>query len=427
MDFSEFVEMKVKMDVYHKLILYYIPKYIHFSRERNREHAKRTRMRKKNQFEGMKTQLLKLQDEGSKLEQILKESNAANILLCMGLKKNPEYLDKAVDMEKVGPYSGTSSVVSSDELTDGGLSAEIRPSFDLIQGSNTSGGNLVDQLRLKVRAEAANAANSAKESLTVPSSSRKSCRRNQSFETIDDIIADGSDRELNMNMNMNMNMNINSKYSETNYKSSINWRNRTIVGTDGKVRQLTNNELDDIKRERNRMHAKLTRNRKKMFMSKIKQTIDSLEAQNSEMREKLNRVARVGLKITSSEFSNAVPQTVNCSKNIDLLGLGLDTSHMSDMGATPLMTTGEVVLNDIKHEDTSQDPVNMIKIDRRKRELISSNNEKHIESLSLTDVSSVCSTRERSEYSKRKRTRHNYGENDAYPLSEQIPHNPIRA
>jgi hypothetical protein len=44
------------------------------SRERNREHAKKTRMRKKWQLDNMKNHLLKLQDECSKLEQTLEEN-----------------------------------------------------------------------------------------------------------------------------------------------------------------------------------------------------------------------------------------------------------------------------------------------------------------------------------------------------------------
>lgn len=47
-------------------------------------------------------------------------------------------------------------------------------------------------------------------------------------------------------------------------------------------------ELVDIRKERNRMHAKLTRNRKKLFTNKIVEMIGDLERQNSLMRSRIN-------------------------------------------------------------------------------------------------------------------------------------------
>ena len=46
-------------------------------------------------------------------------------------------------------------------------------------------------------------------------------------------------------------------------------------------------ELVDIRKERNRMHAKLTRSRKKLFTNKIVQMISSLEQQNKIMRSRI--------------------------------------------------------------------------------------------------------------------------------------------
>jgi len=42
-----------------------------------------------------------------------------------------------------------------------------------------------------------------------------------------------------------------------------------------------------IRRERNRIHAKMTRDRKKMFMANIEQTIVQLEEENKKMRDSL--------------------------------------------------------------------------------------------------------------------------------------------
>ena len=49
-------------------------------------------------------------------------------------------------------------------------------------------------------------------------------------------------------------------------------------------------DTDGIRRERNRMHAKLTRDRKKLFTSRVQQMIKSLERQNSFMRKRLESI-----------------------------------------------------------------------------------------------------------------------------------------
>jgi DNA-binding protein H-NS len=45
--------------------------------------------------------------------------------------------------------------------------------------------------------------------------------------------------------------------------------------------------MSRCRKERNRMHAKLTRDRKKLFTAKISETISELEAHNKLMRDKL--------------------------------------------------------------------------------------------------------------------------------------------
>ena len=45
-----------------------------------------------------------------------------------------------------------------------------------------------------------------------------------------------------------------------------------------------------VRRERNRMHAKMTRDRKKNFIATIEKTIDELESNNARMREVLSKI-----------------------------------------------------------------------------------------------------------------------------------------
>ena len=58
-------------------------------------------------------------------------------------------------------------------------------------------------------------------------------------------------------------------------------------GTEGK-----GIDADNLRREKNRMHAKLTRDKKKLFTSRIQQMIKYLEGQNSFMRSRLHGAMR---------------------------------------------------------------------------------------------------------------------------------------
>ncbi len=51
------------------------------------------------------------------------------------------------------------------------------------------------------------------------------------------------------------------------------------------------------RRERNRMHAKMTRDRKKNFIATIEKTIDELESNNAHMKEVLARVVQTHFQL----------------------------------------------------------------------------------------------------------------------------------
>jgi hypothetical protein len=66
-------------------------------------------------------------------------------------------------------------------------------------------------------------------------------------------------------------------------------------------------------RERNRMHAKMTRDRKKTFIAEITTTIQMLEANNQRMRAVLADVVKTHFKTTSQpdcSSTNSVPAGV---------------------------------------------------------------------------------------------------------------------
>jgi hypothetical protein len=73
------------------------------------------------------------------------------------------------------------------------------------------------------------------------------------------------------------------------HQTAVNWKEGYVVEPDGSRRVLSAVELEDLRRERNRMHAKMTRDRKKNLISSIENKITELEATNSERREALKR------------------------------------------------------------------------------------------------------------------------------------------
>ena len=102
------------------------------SRERNREHAKRTRLRKKAMLEGMKGKLMDLQRESTKLQQAFEERRTANILIAFS---KPNTDDEA-------------------EESSNGLEMTKEMYAENVELSSYKG-NIIEQLRTKVRTEAA--------------------------------------------------------------------------------------------------------------------------------------------------------------------------------------------------------------------------------------------------------------------------------
>eukprot|EP00978_Attheya_sp_CCMP212_P008228 scaffold19232_cov50-Attheya_sp.AAC.9 len=203
------------------------------SRERNREHARRTRLRKKAQLEALQTMLVDLQNKNRVLKQNVKMCSIASIL--------------------IGLSSGSQSA-SDDDVADSALVEDKSDSLPMtpVNGkrkrfvSECSEEPVPHQLKLTIKGKTT-------------------------------IIGGG--------------------------KTHINWKSGVYCDENGVQQQLTQEQLKVLRRERNRMHAKMTRDRKKSFISSIKNAITRLESENKELHETLARQAEhhfVGQKITPS-------------------------------------------------------------------------------------------------------------------------------
>lgn len=77
--------------------------------------------------------------------------------------------------------------------------------------------------------------------------------------------------------------------ARTQRNPTIRWKQGYTVDENGERRELTPEEMDNIRKERNRMHAKLTRERKKVYVSTLTRVIGVLEEENKRAREILER------------------------------------------------------------------------------------------------------------------------------------------
>mmetsp|Transcript_6851 Transcript_6851/g.14066 ORF Transcript_6851/g.14066 Transcript_6851/m.14066 type:complete len:329 (-) Transcript_6851:284-1270(-) len=204
------------------------------NRERNKEHARKTRLRKKEQLQALKTRVTELEAEGVRLKQEVEACNVASILV--GL--------------------------SSGNVSDDGVVASPSPtSF----GAFLSGG------------------------------------KRKRFMSIDG--EDSSPPPMKLNIKGQITL---VGGSGNDSKTQINWKSGVYYDANGIRQQLTQSELEDLRRERNRMHAKMTRDRKKCYVASIKRVITKLEEENRQLRESLK-------KSTSLSCQDGASQDVNQS------------------------------------------------------------------------------------------------------------------
>lgn len=210
------------------------------SRERNREHARRTRLRKKAQLEALQGKVKGLEAERQVLKQQIEECSIASILL--GLSSGEQDQDK--DAQERSATSTLASAVGE------GIKDAQSTKVAFLTGSKRKR-FLCDKTTEK----------------TPPVSMQL---------TIDGqttVVCGGG-------------------------KSHINWKTGFYCNEDGVQKQLTHDQLENLRRERNRMHAKMTRDRKKNFIGTIEKTIEELE-------HDIRRLQIVLAKVSSSSSSAA--------------------------------------------------------------------------------------------------------------------------
>jgi hypothetical protein len=86
------------------------------------------------------------------------------------------------------------------------------------------------------------------------------------------------------------------------------------------------------------MHAKMTRDRKKCFISTIEKTIQDLEKNNKRMEEFLTKVDQNPLETLSSAATTPVssPEVSSVVSRIDMSPLSIENEEPEDRSAMPI-------------------------------------------------------------------------------------------
>jgi len=210
------------------------------SRERNREHARRTRQRKKAQLATLQGRVTQLQEEGGRLARALDDCSAANLLLGLA-RESPE----ASVRKLPAPYA-------APRYTPTALAAAM--------GAGEDGAPM---------ASAPSRSNSRSPSAETESADDDDTTSHKSGDTGDDKAPSPSPSSAS--------------------KPTIHWKNGYSLTAAGERVDLSPAELDTMRRERNRLHAKMTRDRKKIYVETLSRAVADLEAENARVRSSLSR------------------------------------------------------------------------------------------------------------------------------------------
>lgn len=309
------------------------------SRERNREHAKKTRLRKKAMLEHMKDRLLELQNEvtslslayifitptpiritliiilpplfhfqNTKLKHSFEERSTANILLGLCSDENDTAMSESLDVEQ--------QLFLNRSLSMQQLDAALLS------------GNIIEDIQNHVRAEASTWAQRFPKEPSTSSSNTGAASDSASDAVVsvggNEIENSPTEPEVNNRGRRRSGSVLSSdcggqasSIATSSNESSASKDDDTDEIGDNSIRTMTVSfkkcsgpsapeDLASYRKERSRIHAKLTRDRKKLFAARMEQMIHLLEKQNSLIRGRLSALgAPVGSGGEGSENASS--------------------------------------------------------------------------------------------------------------------------
>lgn len=253
---------------------------------------------------------------------VLEENNTANILLGLSSNSPCKDLDSSSFLDIANGILGPAAFQNKDPLLN---------TNSKINTNNPSKTSIIDQLRSVVRAEAMIFLKPKFDSSFSNLNKLKQSNSEQ-FETSDDIEENDFDGDLDEDSESSLFKDGKSRarsisnLSEEGVDTVVRYCNKCIF-------YITTLTPFSHRKERNRMHAKLTRDRKKMFTSRLQLLIQNLEYQNQVLRQRLRQNAVAGGSATSSN----VTDSGDASSNYSLASANrssIDNSGFSDQRST---------------------------------------------------------------------------------------------
>jgi len=239
----------------------------HVSRERNRMHARKTRQRKKEHMQKLQGRADELKQEQIHLKQAINEKNTANILVGIFQNSGGGSSDDA-DTDTTNPEVEILLKRSVDDIPDASKIPEL-PAL-ILPGQHTG-------------------------------------KRKSSSTT--DNESDGDNKEVPK-------------------EEQLEGIDYNLLSKDRS--SCTPAELDQIRRERNRMHAKRTRDRKRIFMEEMEVMIKQLESENALL---LEHATKINAYIPSAEEeAEQFPQPITP----ELAPMVAPSSTTAPHGAAPM-------------------------------------------------------------------------------------------
>ncbi len=215
-----------------------------YSRERNREHARKTRIRKKAHISRLQERVRELRAESESLKAEMGAASTARILLGLSTGQFSDIMQA----DSIGS-SKTNCDNSKQTISDSGV--DLKNLEDMTEDDF---GTFEGQFNL--------------DDLVADYGSRKRRR----ILSISDSDGESGDNVENVKLMR---------------PPMINWKTGKYKDDDGVSKTLSKDELESLRRERNRVHAKMTRDRKKIFVAAIENAIEKLEYENQRMRRVL--------------------------------------------------------------------------------------------------------------------------------------------
>lgn len=242
------------------------------SRERNQLHARKTRQRKKAQLQLLMNRSADLQAEQQRLRQAITDRRTASILLGMSGSEDAQ-ADGETSKNKASRDHPPALAAMSGRMPRAGMLAALE-SDDTGEGSGKgAGGNGSDDLGSENTESTAGTSSSGRTTLSESTSS--------------DGAIGGGDGGVE-------------SAAEKLPKVGNPGDTERLLELSQKTRsECTPEELEQIRRERNRMHAKRTRDRKKLHLEATEGMIARLEQENRKLRDSMKAMG------SSSSSSNS--------------------------------------------------------------------------------------------------------------------------